>query len=117
MWTDDVDGDGHVEVLIALRKRARFDDRVANRLHVYGIEHGRCVPAWRGTRLAGRFDALATDPAAPGTIVVSERLGPSRRRVARYRWHDFGYRVDEVLWQGATEPPAALVADLVVAPS
>ena len=71
LWTDDVDGDGHVEILVALHKRAKFDDRLENRLHVYGIERGRCVPAWRGTRLAGRFDALRVDPDLPGTIVVS----------------------------------------------
>ncbi len=117
LWTDDVDGDGHVEILVALRKRAKFDDKLDNRLHVYGVEQGQCVPAWRGTRLAGRFEALRVDPDAPGTIVVSERLGPTRRRVARYRWNDFGYRVDDVLWQGTTEPPAALLRGLDSAPS
>lgn len=117
MWTDDVDGDGHTEVLVALRKRAKYDDRIENRLHVYGIEDGQCVPAWRGTRLAGRFEAVRVDPQAPGTIVVSERLGPERRRVARYRWNDFGYRVDDVLWQGTTEPPAAVMRGLQLAPS
>jgi hypothetical protein len=117
MWTDDVDADGHPEVLITLRKRAKFDPQLENRLHVYGIEDGRCVPAWRGTRLAGRFDALATDPEAPGTIVVSERVGPDRHRVTRYRWQDFGYRVAQVLWQGHAPAPEPLTRDLVVAPS
>jgi hypothetical protein len=117
LWVDDVDGDGHSEAIVALRKAARFDPHVDNRLHVYGFEHGRCVPAWRGTRLAGRFDALATARDAPGTIVVSERLGAARRRVARYRWNGFGYAVDAVLWEGAGEPPEDLVRDLVAAPS
>lgn len=117
LWVDDVDGDGRSEAIVALRKPARYDPRVDNRLHVYGFEDGRCVPAWRGTRLAGRFDALGTAPDEPGTIIVSERLGPSRRRVARYRWNDFGYAVADVLWQGQGNPPPDLVADLVVAPS
>lgn len=117
LWVDDVDIDGHPEAIVALRKPARFDPRIDNRLHVYGFEHGRCVPAWRGTRLAGRFDALRTDPDAPGTLVVSERLGTDRRRVARYRWTGFGYAVEAVLWQGAAEPPADLMRDLVVAPN
>lgn len=116
LWVDDVDTDGHPEAIVALRKPARFDPRIDNRLHVYGFEHGRCVPAWRGTRLAGRFDALRTDPDAPGTLVVSERLGIDRRRVARYRWTGFGYAVEAVLWQGAGEPPPDLTRDLVVAP-
>src|SRR5688572_6068997 len=91
LWVDDVDGDGFHEAIVALKKPARFDTTIENRLHVYGFEEGRCVPAWRGTRLAGRFDALATDAARPGTIVVAERLSAERRRVARYRWTGFGY--------------------------
>ena len=116
LWVDDVERDGHPEAIVALRKPARFDPRVDNRLHVYGIEDGRCVPAWRGTRLAGRFDALRTDPETPGSLVVSERLGADRRRVARYRWTGFGYAVDSVIWEGTGAPPLDLVAGLVVAP-
>jgi hypothetical protein len=116
LWTDDVDGDGYTEVLVALHKPAKHDPQPANRLHVYGIEQGRCVPAWRGTRLAGRFEALGVDPAAPGTIVVAERVGSTRRRVTRYRWHGFGYRVAEVLWQGDSSPPETYLRDLVAGP-
>jgi hypothetical protein len=39
---------------------------------------------------------------------VRERVGHDRNRVARYRWNDFGYRVEEVLWAGPGAPPAAL---------
>ena len=108
LWVDDVDGDGSAEAIVALRKRARFDRNVANRLHVYGFEDGRCVPAWRGTRLAGRFDALTAERDRPGTLLVRERVGHARNRVARYRWNDFGYRVEEVLWEGPGAPPPTL---------
>ena len=119
LWLDDVDGDGNAEAIVALHKRARFDDRLANRLHVYSFEEGRCVPAWRGTRLAGRFDAVTTHPgddALRGRIDVHEWLGPRRRRVARYRWSGFGYRLERVHWEGEASPPAALVDDLDFGP-
>ena len=107
LWVDDVDGDGRAEAIVALRKSARFDPIVENRLHVYSFEDGRCVPAWRGTRLSGRFEALAQD-GQTGTILVDERLHPPRRRLARYRWVDFGYRLDEVLWEGEGPIPSRL---------
>ena len=117
LWVDDVDGDGNAEAVVALHKRAHFDERLANRLHVYGFEDDRCVPAWRGTRLAGRFDGAATDPDDHGALLVHEWLSPKRRRVARYRWHGFGYRVESVPWEGSDSPPTELVADLDFGPS
>jgi hypothetical protein len=108
LWVDDVDGDGKAEAIVALRKSAKFDRNVANRLHVYGFEQGQCVPAWRGTRLAGRFEALTVERDRPGTLLVRERVGEERRRIARYRWNDFGYRLEDVLWEGSDAPPAAL---------
>lgn len=119
LWLDDVDGDGNAEAIVALHKRARFDDRLANRLHVYSFEEGRCVPAWRGTRLAGRFDAATTypdDESRRGRIDVHEWLGPRRRRVARYRWSGFGYTLEHVRWEGTEPPPEAVVADLDFGP-
>lgn len=117
LWVDDIDGDGRAEAIVALHKRAKFDDTLANRLHVYGFEDGRCVPAWRGTRLAGRFDAATTVPDDRGALVVHEWLSPTRRRVARYRWHGFGYRLEHVQWQGSTPPPADVIASLHFGPS
>lgn len=108
LWVDDVDGDGRVEALVALHKRARFDPVVENRLHVYALVDDRCVPLWRGTRLAGRFDSVATTPDAPGTLFAFERLGRRGHRVARYRWDDFGYTLDRVVWAGRGALPARL---------
>ena len=59
---------------------------------------------------------FTTDPDDRGSLVVHEWLSPTRRRVARYRWHDFGYRVQEVAWEGSGPPPAELVADLDFGP-
>lgn len=117
LWLDDVDGDGRAEALVALHKPAHFDPAPHHRLHVYAFDHGRCVPLWRGTRLAGRFDAIAVTRDRPGTLVAHEWLSPTRRRIVRYRWADFGYRVDEVLWAGEhTSPPDVLYDDLDPAP-
>lgn len=109
LWIDDVDGDGKAEALVALRKTARFDPKVENRLHVYGFEQGQCVPAWRGTRLAGRFDALAGTKRR-GEIIARERVSQTQRRVARYRWEDFGFRLEEVLWEGPGDAPDELLS-------
>lgn len=107
LWLTDVDGDGRPEALVALRKRARFDPVIANRLHVYAIAGARCVPLWRGTRLAGRFEALAREEGAPdGTVLALEQVGGGWRRVARYRWVDFGFAVERVLWRGRGALPA-----------
>ena len=75
-------------------------------LHVYAIEDGRCVPVWRGTRLAGRFDRIAVDG---DRVLALERVGIGRR-VAWYRWHCFGYRLEETLWKGRGNPEPRLMA-------
>lgn len=108
VWLDDVDGDGRTELLIALRKRARFDPVSENRLHVYALASDRCVPMWRGTRLAGRFDWLAIEPGSPGPLLVWERVGHGVRRLARYRWVGFGFSLERVLWLGPGALPPRL---------
>lgn len=113
MWLDDVDEDGSAEAIVALHKPARFDPGDHHRLHVYTFAQGRCVPLWRGTRLAGRFDAATVEPDRHGTVLVHEWTAPRARRIARYRWTGFGYALDEILWQGGDEPPpSALLQQL-----
>jgi len=106
LWVGDVEGDGSPEAIVALRKKAKFDPVVANRLHVYAIEDGRCVPVWRGTRLQGRFERIAVD----GDRVLALERTRAGRRVAWYRWHGFGYLLEKTLWQGRGRPSAGLMA-------
>lgn len=105
LWPHDVDGDGVEEVLVALRKRAKFDPVLENRLHVYSLDGRRCVPEWRGTRLAGRFDDLHVDPERPGVILAWERVAHGEHRVARYRWRAFGFALEAELWRGRGSAP------------
>lgn len=113
MWLDDVDDDGNAEAIVALHKPARFDPGDHHRLHVYAFTQGRCVPLWRGTRLAGRFDAATVEPDRHGTVLVHEWTAPQARRIARYRWTGFGYALDEILWRGVDEaPPPSLLQQL-----
>jgi len=106
LWIADVDGDGSPEIVVTLRKPAKFDPVVENRLHVYTIEDGQCVPVWRGTRLAGRFERIHVDGAR---LVALERSG-SGWRIARYQWHGFGYVVEQILWEGRRRPRARWMA-------
>jgi hypothetical protein len=103
LWVADVDGDGRPEVLVALRRPALHDPVPENRLHVYAVVDGQCVPLWRGTRLAGRFDELRV---RDDRLLALERTGGGRRRVAEYRWTGFGYAVDHIAWAGRGRPPA-----------
>ena len=107
LWVDDVDGDRRADAIVALRMRAKFDPSLENRLHVYSFERGQCVPAWRGTRLAARFDDIAVDRNDKGALLAFER-SRGRFRVARYRWKGFGYGLEKVLWQGHGLPPDVL---------
>jgi hypothetical protein len=101
LWVTDVNGDQRPDLVIALRKRARYDPVVENRPHVYTLVGDRCVPLWRGTRLAGRFEKLYAEGPR---LWALERVGHGQRRVARYRWQGFGYAVERVLWQGRRVP-------------
>jgi len=101
LWVTDVNGDRRPDLVIALRKRARHDPVVENRPHVYTLKGNRCVPLWRGTRLAGRFEQLDVRGAR---LWALERIGLGQRRVARYRWRGFGFAVERILWRGVTVP-------------
>ncbi len=101
LWVTDVNNDRRPDLVIALRKRARHDPVVENRPHVYTLYGDRCVPLWRGTRLAGRFEQLDIRTTR---LWALERIGHGLRRVARYRWRGFGYTVERVLWRGRTVP-------------
>lgn len=102
----DLEGDGSPEAIITLRKPAKHDPVVENRLHVNAIEDGQCVPLWRGTRLAGRFERIAV---AGDRVLALERIGAGRR-AAWYRWHGFGYLLQKTLWQGNGLPSDKLLA-------
>ena len=106
LWVGDVDGDGQLDAIDTLRKSAKFDPVIENRLHVYAITDGHCVPMWRGTRLAGRFERIAVDN---DRLLALERV-QAGRRVAWYRWLGFGYRLEEILWQGRGMPGPRLLA-------
>ncbi len=101
LWVTDVNSDQRPDLVIALRKKARHDPVVENRPHVYTLYGNRCLPLWRGTRLAGRFEQL--DVRGP-RLWALERVGRGQRRVARYRWRGFGYTVERVLWRGRAVP-------------
>ena len=89
LWIGDVDGDGKPEAIVALRKLARFDPNIENRLHVYHLIDGQCVPAWRGTRLVGRFDRIAVQG---DRILVLERMGHRWQRIADIAGQDLATR-------------------------
>jgi YD repeat-containing protein len=98
LWVGDLEGDGTPEAIITLRKPAKHDPVVENRLHVYAIEDGQCVPLW--------FERIAV---SGDRVLALERTGAGRR-VAWYRWHGFGYLLEETLWQGNGLPSGKLLA-------
>ncbi len=107
LWLTDIDGDKRAELIITLKKKARFDPVLENRLHVYSVEDGQCVPAWRGTRLAGRFDDIRASLDDGDRLWALERVG-KERRIVLYRWNNFGYLMEKILWQGDSIPPPGL---------
>jgi hypothetical protein len=109
LWVDDVDGDGRPDAVVALRKRARFDPVLENRLHVYALVEEACVPLWRGTRLAGRFERLRVN--GPRLLAL-ERIGRGERRLAWYQWRGFGFALERTTWRGRGEPPSRLASGL-----
>jgi hypothetical protein len=101
LWVGDVDDDGAPEAIVAVGKDQPLDPLAGDRLHVYHLVDGQCVPAWRGSRLGGRFERLSP---RGSHLLALERLPGGRLRIARYRWQRFNYRVEQILWQGRHPP-------------
>lgn len=98
----DVDGDGRAEIILALARTDRRDQRVRNRLYVYAWAGDGLVDRFRGSSFPRPFVDFALERGTPdGRLrVVLLALDLPRRAFRRevYRWVNFGFvREDSVV--------------------
>jgi hypothetical protein len=88
----DVDGDGAQELILGVRKRARFDPVMRRRLFVYAWPDW--APRWLGSRLSLPFEDFAfvdCDGDGKDDLLALELAADGRRRLMRYEWNGFGF--------------------------
>ncbi|GEM_PF-5168883 len=105
----DIDGDGRVEVLVLVRKAARYDPEPAWRPFVYTLREGRWAPKWLGSRV-GRplVEAVLVRTPRGARMLTIERFGESKTGLTLYRWRGFGF------WGEWTGEPGAPQSELRV---
>ncbi len=90
----DIDGDGQLDILIAVHKMAHFDNQMRNRMFIFNFEDGVLVKKWTGSQIAGDWDQFYAEEllSIPGDeLMILERLDERRSRLHIYYWLDFGF--------------------------
>ncbi len=90
----DVDGDGMIEIVTAVRKTTYYDREERNRLFVFNYGEAGLVKKWTGSQIAGNWtdfeigDLVST---RGEEIVFLSRTKEGRDKLFVYAWYDFGF--------------------------
>ncbi len=113
----DVDGDGQLDLLVLVRKKTRYDPRLAWRPFVFTLQEGRWVPKWLGSRV-GRplLEAAFVRTPAGVRLLTLERFGNdsgalntgTQTVLTLYHWRGFGF------WGEWTSAPLPRLSGLQV---
>lgn len=90
----DVDGDGALDILTAVRKSTYYDKKESNRLFVFNYKNNILVKKWTGSKIAGNWrtfyvgDFLGING---DELIFVEKEADGRERLSIYYWFDFGF--------------------------
>ncbi len=104
--TQDVDGDGKLEICIGVWKKARFHPVFDNRLFVFGFEDGQIFPKWLGSRLSSPmldFGFADVDQDGLCELISLELQRNGRHRIISYKWTGFGFEGFKILAEDILE--------------
>lgn len=99
----DLDSDGHLDLLVLVQKKTRYDPKLAWRPFVYTLRGGRWVPKWLGSRVGRPLveAALVHTPSGVRLLTIEE-FGEGRTGLTLYHWRGFGFWGE---WTGEPGPP------------
>ena len=93
IWIADVNHDKKNDLIMALYKYERIDQKIENRLYIYGWDGEDIYPIWRGTSLSRPYiDCAFYDINGDGkTELISLEKGKNKRFIVVYHWNGFGF--------------------------
>ena len=94
--TSDVDGDGQLEISIAMYKKTKFHPIMAKRPFIYDWNDTSIFPKWRGSRLSKPFDDYIfqdIDQDGSDELLAIELLSNGNKVISAYSWKGFGFEV------------------------
>ncbi|QOR36857.1 hypothetical protein IMX26_08625 [Clostridium sp. 'deep sea'] len=92
--TCDVDGDGNLEISIAMYKKTKFYPVLEKRPYIYDWIDNSLFPKWRGSRLSKPFDDyifLDIDKDGSDELLAIELLQNGNKVINSYKWIGFGF--------------------------
>jgi hypothetical protein len=90
----DIDGDGEVEILTAVRKTTHFDKIEKNRMFIFNYREDKLIKKWTGSQIAGAWEDYIVGDLLniPGEeLIFIEQLEDGKERICIYYWFDFGF--------------------------
>lgn len=102
----DLEGDGEKEIFLGVYKGTRLDPELKNRPFFFNYRGGGLVKKWTGSRLENPFHHVSfmdLHGVGKDDMVVIEKLGDGKERLAIYYWFGFGF-----ILQGESPPYEAI---------
>lgn len=90
----DVDGDGVMEILTAVRKTTHYDAMEKNRFFLFNYTDDKLVKKWTGSQIAGTWkDFYAKDfmPMKGEEVLFISQTEEGKERLGIYYWFQFGF--------------------------
>ncbi len=90
----DIDGDGELELLTAVRKTTHYDKDEKNRLFVFNYRDGKLVKKWTGSDIAGSWENFVVGDLVDtkGEEIIFITLTEEKKeKLFVYHWFDFGF--------------------------
>ncbi len=91
----DIDGDGRIELLTAVRKTTYYDTQEKNRFFVFHYSDKKLVKKWTGSQIAGTWrDFIVGEllPAKGEEIIFISEDESGKEKLMVYSWFDFGFQ-------------------------
>ncbi len=88
----DIDNNGSEDVILALRKKVKFDPTYKKRINIFSYRNGNLQPLWLGTKFIHdiiSFDVLKTECKNYLSTLESDSANHFYKRV--YEWDNFGF--------------------------
>ena len=91
--TADIDGNGDIEILIAVKKSTHYDTEQKNRMFIFNFNGEVLYKKWTGSEISGRWrDFYTMDllPVLGSELFFLEEIN-EKERVNIYYWFEFGF--------------------------
>ncbi|NME71087.1 CapA family protein [Flammeovirga aprica] len=93
----DINNDDHLDVLIGITKKVKFDSTLKKRVNIYTYKDKALKPLWLGTKLVNDVESFGVlKKNEKNYLTTVETLNENEKVERIYEWDDFGFALTEL---------------------